>query len=104
MAPELNDAIKQLAMQDAVVRAALMACRSSGLNQEDTLAHVVLRLASSKRALEQELFKKAAHAPPDLARFQLNVDSALPPGTIEFRNPDGSVAGRIVNVGKKGGA
>ena len=104
MAPELNDAINQLAMHDVVVRAALRACHQLGLNEVDTLAHVVLHMASSKRALEQELFKQAAHALPDLAGLHFKVDGALAKDIMELRDPDGSVVGRIVNVSKKGGA
>jgi hypothetical protein len=42
------------------------------------------------------------HAPSrTIMGVVIQVDPTLPPNTIEFRNADGSIAARIINVGIK---
>lgn len=67
MNPDLSDAINKLALNDAVAYASLNAGIVQGLSQADTLAHIVLNLATSKGQLEAELYRLAALSPPGKA-------------------------------------
>ena len=96
MAPELSDAIFKLSMSDAVVSAAIMTCHRQGLNETDTLAHVVLHLAARNAALvkaqEERLIFKAKDgwfALRERAPRKASTDFELPHENDAVNPPEG---------------
>lgn len=63
MKPELDEAINELARNDAVVHATMCNCRNQGLSATDTLAHLVINLATCKKTLESRLMEIAYLSP-----------------------------------------
>lgn len=61
---ELDEAINELARNDAVVHATMRACHMQGLSATDTLGHLVINLAANKKALEAKLFELVSPMPP----------------------------------------
>lgn len=71
MKPELNEAINELARNDAVVHAAIRSCRHEGLSEVDMLARLVINLAANKKALEAKLFELVSLTPPSTIAQQV---------------------------------
>jgi hypothetical protein len=56
-------------------------------------------MAISDQALIQRVLRMIAEIDADELRPALAIDPDLPPDTAEFRDPDGKVLGRIINLG-----
>ena len=67
MDSQLRQRINHLGLHDANVHSALMVCRRQELSEVDTMAYVVLHLATVKAAMQDELTKRAMEAAPPAA-------------------------------------
>jgi hypothetical protein len=56
-------------------------------------------MAISDQALIQRVLRMIAEIDADELQLAIGFDPDLPPDTAEFRDPDGKVLGRIINLG-----
>lgn len=62
LTPVLQEAIDDLARRDSVVYSTITACRRHGRSEADTLAYMVLHLATVKAAMEADILKRLMHS------------------------------------------